>query len=123
VKYQAIAAALAAVVIAAALASGQVYRRAAAVGAGISAFTALASLFAMARSARRPERAMKGALVVMVVTFLARILLVAAGAAVVARSGESVVAFIVAFFVPYFAFSAVEIAYLHSLRQTPGPTA
>jgi hypothetical protein len=122
VKYQVAAATLAVVVVAAALASGQ-YRRAAAVGAGISALTALGSLFAMARSARRPESAMKGALLVMVVAFLLRIVLVALGVAVVARAGESVVAFIVSFFVPYFAFSAIEIAYLHSMRQTPGPTA
>lgn len=122
-KHQAVAAALAVVVIAGALASGAQYRRAAAVGAGISTFTALASLFAMARSARRPERAMKGALVVMIVTFLARIVLVAVGAAVIARSGENVIAYVVAFFVPYFAFSAIEIAFLHSVRQTPGPTA
>ena len=121
-KYQVAAATLAVVVVAAALASGQ-YRRAAAVGAGISALTALASLFAMARSARRPASAMKGALVVMVVAFLVRIVLVAVGAAVVARGGENVVAFIVSFFVPYFAFSAIEIAYLHSMRHTPGPTA
>ncbi|HEY6098711.1 MAG TPA: hypothetical protein VIW03_04740, partial [Anaeromyxobacter sp.] len=81
------------------------------------------SLFAMARSARRPEKAMKGALLVMVVAFLVRIVLVALGAALVARGGENVVAFIVSFFVPYFAFSAIEISYLHSMRQTPGPTA
>jgi len=39
------------------------------------------------------------------------------------RGGEDVVAYILAFFVPYFVFSAIEIAYLHSLRHTPGPTA
>jgi hypothetical protein len=122
VKHQAAAAVLAVVVLGSALASGP-YRRAAALGAGISSLTALASLFAMARSARRPERAMKGALLVMVVAFLARIVLVGVGAAVVARGGEHVIAYIVSFFVPYFAFSAIEIAYLHSMRQTPGPTA
>jgi hypothetical protein len=56
----------------------------------------------------------------LVVAFLVRILLVGAGAAVVARAGENVFAFIVAFFVPYFVFSAIEAAYLHSLRSTPG---
>jgi hypothetical protein len=122
VKHQVAAATLAVLAVAAALASGQ-YRRAAAVGAGISSLTALGSLFAMARSARRPKSAMKGALVVMVVAFLVRIVLVALGVAVVARGGESVVAFIVSFFVPYFAFSAIEVAYLHSMRHTPGPTA
>jgi hypothetical protein len=120
VKHQAAAAILAALVIGAALTSGASYRRGATVGAGIASFTALLSLFLMARSARRPDAQMKGALLVMVASFLVRIVLVAAGAALVARAGENVVAFIVAFFVPYFAFSAIEVAFLHSLRRTPG---
>ncbi len=119
-KHQLAAAVLAAIVVGLALASGASYRKGATVGAAIASFTALLSLFWMARSARRPDRQMKGALLVMVVLFLVRIVLVAAGAAVVGRAGESVVAFIVAFFVPYFAFSAIEIAFLHSLRRTPG---
>ncbi len=121
-KHQAFATALAVAVVAIALASGA-HRRAATVGAGISSLTALASLFGMARAVRRTEGAMKGALLVLVVAFLTRIVLVAAGAALVARAGEDVVAFILAFFVPYFAFSAIEIAFLHSTRHTPGPTA
>jgi hypothetical protein len=120
VKHQAAAAVLAAVVIGLALVSGASYRRGATIGAAIASFTALLSLSLMARSARRPDQQMKGALVVMVVAFLVRIVLVAAGAAVVARAGENVVAFILAFFVPYFAFSAIEVAFLHSLRRTPG---
>jgi hypothetical protein len=120
VKHQAAAAILAAIVVGLALVSGASYRRGATIGAAIASFTAILSLFLMARSARRPEQQMKGALLVMVVAFLVRILLVAAGAAVVARAGESVVAFILAFFVPYFAFSAIEVAFLHSLRRTPG---
>ncbi len=119
-RYQAAATVLAAIVVGLALASGPSYRRGATMGAAIASFTALLSLFLMARSARRPGEQMKGALLVMVVGFLARIVLVAAGAAVVARAGEDVVAFIVAFFVPYFAFSAIEVAFLHSLRRTPG---
>jgi len=123
VKYQAVAALLALFVIALALASGASYRRGATLGAAIASLTAVASLFAMARSSRRPEQQLKGALVVMVAAFLLRIVLVAVGVALVARGGESVVAFIVAFFVPYFAFSGIEAAYLHSLRRTPGSTA
>lgn len=119
-KHQAAAAILAAIVVGLALVSGASYRRGATIGAAIASFTAILSLFLMARSARRPEQQMKGALLVMVVAFLVRILLVAAGAAVVARAGESVVAFILAFFVPYFAFTAIEVAFLHSLRRTPG---
>jgi hypothetical protein len=120
VKHQAAAALLAALAVGLALVSGASYRRGATIGAAIASFTAILSLFLMARSARRPEQQMKGALLVMVVAFLVRILLVAAGAAVVARAGESVVAFILAFFVPYFAFSAIEVAFLHSLRRTTG---
>ncbi len=119
-KHQVAAAILAAVVVGLALGSGAGYRRAATIGAATASFTALLSLFLMARSARRPERQMKGALVVMVVAFLVRIVLVAVGASLVWRAGESVVAFVVAFFVPYFAFSALEAAFLHSLRRTPG---
>jgi hypothetical protein len=123
VRYQAFAAALALVVIALALVSGASYRRGAAIGAGISSLTALGSLFAMSRAARRAEQRLKDALVVWGVAFLVRILLVAVGVAVVARGGESVAAFIVAFFVPYFLFVAIEAAYLHSLRRPPGTTA
>ncbi len=121
-KHQVATAILAVVVIGLALASGA-HRRAATIGAGIASLTAVASLFAMARSARQAGNQMKGALLVMVLAFLVRILLVALGAAVVVRGGEDVVAYILAFFVPYFVFSAIEIAYLHSLRHTPGPTA
>jgi hypothetical protein len=123
VRHQLIATVLAAAVLAIALASGATYRRGAVVGAGIACLTALGSLFAMARAARRAGNQMKGALLVMVVAFLVRIVLVAIGAALVARAGEHVIAFIVAFFVPYFAFSTIEAAFLHSLRRTPGSTA
>ncbi len=122
-KHQVIAAALAAVSIGIALVSGPSYRRGATLGAGIASLTALGSLFAIARAARRVEKQMKGALVVMAVAFLLRIILVALGVAVVARAGESVIAFIVAFFVPYFAFAAIEASFLHSLRRTPGSNA
>ena len=93
-KHQAAAAILAAVVLGLALTSGASYRRGATIGAGIASFTALLSLFLMARSARHPEQQMKGALVVMIVAFLVRIVLVAAGAALVARAGENVVALV-----------------------------
>ena len=122
-KHQAIAAALAAAFIAGALASGSAYNRPATLGAGIASLSAIASLFAMGRSARRAEKQMKGALVVMVVFFLLRLLLVVVGAAVVVRGGDSIVPFIVAFFVPYFVFVAVEASFLHSLRRTPGSNA
>ena len=39
------------------------------------------------------------------------------------RVGESIVGFVVAFFVPYFVFAAVEGLFVHSLNRGTGPTA
>jgi hypothetical protein len=121
VKHLIIAAAAAALFVGLALAAG-VHQRAAVLGAGISSATALASLIVFGFTARR-FRGNHAALAVYVLTFLVRIVLVAIGAALVARTGESTVAFILAFFVSYFVFSGIEAAYLHSLRHTTGPTA
>jgi hypothetical protein len=41
----------------------------------------------------------------------------------VVKAGESVVAFVVAFFVPYFIFAAIESWYLHSLNRGSGTPA
>jgi hypothetical protein len=122
VKHQLLTAGLAALFIALALAAGA-HRRAALVGASISSFTALASMLALGRTVRTTEKPLKPALVVMAVAFLVRILLVAIGTVVVARAGEDVFAFVIAFFVPYFAFSAIEGAFLHSLRSHTGRAA
>jgi hypothetical protein len=59
----------------------------------------------------------------MVVMFLVRIVVVAAATVVVARAGEGIIAFIVAFFVPYFTYAAIEGSYLHGLSRDPGRTA
>jgi hypothetical protein len=59
----------------------------------------------------------------MTLAFLLRLLLVGLGTVAVARSGESVYAFVLAFFVPYFVFSAIEGAFVHSLSRGTGPTA
>ncbi len=120
-RHLALSLAIAAVTIALALASG-VHRRAALVGAVSSSFAAVGSLLAMIRFASSRVKPVQAALGVMAVAFLLRIVLVGLGTALVVRSGESVLAFVVAFFVPYFVFSAVEGAYLHSLRGT-GPLA
>jgi hypothetical protein len=113
--------ALAIAAIGAALLSGP-HRRGALVGAVSSSITALASLLFMQRGARA-RKPMQAALAVMVVMFLTRILVVALATVVVARGGDSVVAFIVAFFVPYFIFAAIEGAYVHALSRGTGPTA
>lgn len=113
--------ALAIAAIGAALLAGP-HRRGALVGAVSSSITALASLLFMQRGARA-RKPMQAALAVMVVMFLTRILVVALATVVVARGGDSVVAFIVAFFVPYFIFAAIEGAYLNALNRDTGTPA
>jgi len=113
--------ALALATVAGSLAAGQ-HRRAALVGALSSGVTALASMLFMRRGARA-RKPLQAALLVMVVMFLVRIVVVALATVAVARSTGNVVAFIVAFFVPYFTYTAIEGSYLHSLSRGPGPTA
>ena len=122
-KHQLATAAIAVAFLLAALASGSGYRKAALVGAAISGATALGSILAMGRFARSGQKPIQRALAVMTVAFLARILLVALGTIAVVRAGESAIAFVVAFFVPYFVFAAVEGLYVHSLNRGTGPTA
>jgi hypothetical protein len=98
-------------------------RRAALIGAGISSGTAIASLVAFARVGRSPVRPMQKALAIFVVMFLVRIALVALGVAAVARGGDSIPAFVTAFFVPYFVFAAIEGSYVHALGRGIGKTA
>jgi hypothetical protein len=122
VKHQILTAAIAATFVVLALAAGS-HRKGALLGAGISGLTALASILLVGRSGRGPKP-VQSALLVMTITFLVRIVLVAVGTIAVSRAGESIVAFVVAFFVPYFVFAGVEAAYIHSLRhQGSGPTA
>ncbi len=120
-KHQLVTAALAIGFVLLALASGP-YRRGALVGATISGATALGSIIALARFGRGPKPVQK-ALAVLTVTFLVRIVLVALGVVLVRRAGESIPAFVVAFFLPYFVFAAVEGLYVHSLNRGTGPTA
>lgn len=122
-KHILLTAAVSAAFLLAALGAGA-HRRGALVGAAISGVTALGSLVAMSRFARgEGPRGVQRALAVMAVAFLARLLLLSAGVWFVVRTGESVVAFVIAFFVPYFVFVAIEGAFVHSLRRLPGSTA
>ncbi len=98
------------------------HRRAALLGSGIACLTAVASLYAIARASRGAAKPVQSALLVVTVVFLVRILLVALGTALVARSGLNVLAVVAAFFVPYFVFSAIEGAFVHSLSRS-GTTA
>jgi hypothetical protein len=121
VKHQLVTAALALGFLAVALAAG-VHRRGALLGAGISGATALGSIIALSRFGRGGKPVQR-ALAVLTVAFLVRIVLVALGVVLVQRAGESIIGFVVAFFVPYFVFAAVEGLFVHSLNRGTGPTA
>jgi hypothetical protein len=92
-------------------------------GAAIASATALASLAGFRMLGRSASRPVQKALLVFVAMFLARLVLVALGLIHVTRAGESVVAFVVAFFVPYFAFAAIEGSYVHALGRGLGKAA
>jgi hypothetical protein len=94
--------------------------RSALVGSSMAVVTALVSLAAMARFSRKAEKPVQTALVIVVAMFLVRLLLVAAGTVFIARTGQSVVLFVLAFFIPYFAFVAIEGAFVHSLGHSCG---
>jgi hypothetical protein len=117
------AAFVAALALGLALLAGDAAQRPALIGAAIASGTALASLYAFGHFASGPHRPLQRALVVFGVTFLARLLLVGAGVAAVARTGGSVVAFVVAFFVPYFVFTAIEGSYVSALGRRQGKPA
>ncbi len=119
-SYFALTVAVASLAVLAALASG-VHRRAALLGAATASFTAVVSLLAMERVARTGRKPVKGALAVVAAMFLVRIVLVSLATVLVVRARESIVGFVVAFFVPYFAFSAIEGAFVHSLGRSQGP--
>jgi hypothetical protein len=102
---------------------GGSHRRAALTGSSIASATAVVSLLAMGRASRSRSKPVKSALAVMVVMFLLRMALVGLATALVYRAGDNVFAFVIAFFVPYFIFSAIEGAYVHALGRETGPTA
>jgi len=97
--------------------------RPALIGVAISAATGFASLVAFGLTGRKPGKPMQKALAVLVVMFLVRLVLVAVGVVAVHRLGDSLVAFVVAFFVPYFAFAAIEGSLVHALGRQTGRTA
>jgi hypothetical protein len=96
-------------------------RIAAPLGAILAGATGVGSTLLMGRAASSARKPVQGALLVFVSFFLLRLVLVGSATAVVARLGLDVLAFVVAFFVPYFVLSALEGAYLHSLRRTGTP--
>jgi len=116
-RHHAAAAAVTTLALGLALLAGEA-RLPALLGAAIATGTGLASLVAFGHFDRRAARPLQATLAVFAVVFLLRLVLVGAGVAVVARAGASAIAFVVAFFVPYFVLSALEGAYLHSLRRT-----
>jgi len=120
-RYLALAALVSAAGAAVALATPAA--RPALLGVGIAALTGFASLAGFRLTARSPGKPLQKALAVFVAVFLLRLVLVALGLLAVHRAGESHLAFIVAFFVPYFAFAAIEGGYVHALGRSTGRTA
>lgn len=91
------------------------HRGAALTGATIAGATAVVSIYAMGRAAKHPRSATRTMLAIMAVLFLVRLVLVGVGTVLVGRGGA--IAYVVSFFVPYFAFTAFEGAFLHSQRR------
>jgi uncharacterized membrane protein YccC len=120
-KHQLITAAIAVATVAISLGLGS-HRRAALVGVTISGLTALASILAMGRTARA-KKPVQAALAVMTVTFLLRLVLVSIGTILVARAREDAIAFVIAFFITYFVYAAIEAGFVHTLSRGTGPTA
>ena len=105
-------------VLAAQLLAGD-QRAAAVLGASIAGSTAIVSIMGLGWAVQSSRNATRAALTVVAVLFGVRAILVGIGTVLVGRSGA--VAYVVAFFVPYFAFTAFEGAYLHSLRRSGDP--
>jgi hypothetical protein len=116
------AAFVAAVSLGAALLAGDA-RRPALIGAGIASGTGLASLVAFGHWGKDAAKPVQSALLVFTAMFFARLVLVGLGAVQVVRAHESVVAFVIAFFVPYFAFTAIEGSYVSALGRGLGKPA
>jgi hypothetical protein len=120
VKLQLATISVAILVVLVALLMGEL-RRAAVLGASISGVTAVASILWMGRAVRRARKPTQAAVLVIAVMFLVRTILVGLGTVVVYGRGDETVAFIAAFFVPYFVFSAIESLFVHSLKKTGTP--
>ena len=121
-KHQLLTALLALAFVAIAALAGE-HRRAALLGAGLSGGLGLAEISLMGAFARRAAKPVQAAWIVFTATFLVRLVLVAVATVIVGRAGWNVFAFVIGFFVPFFALSAIEWAYLHSLRRLPGTPA
>ena len=118
-KHQLLTALLALAFVAAAAFAGD-HRRAAIVGAAVAGGSGLAEILLMGFTARRAAKPVQAAWIVFTAAFLVRLVLLGVATVIVGRSGWNVFAFVIAFFVPFFALSAIEWAFLHSLRRSPG---
>jgi hypothetical protein len=122
VKHQLFTALLALAFVAAAALTGT-FRRPAMVGAGVAGLVAVAEILLMSLAAGRAQKPLQAAWIVFTAAFLVRLVLVAVATVLVGKAGWNVFAFVIAFFVPFFALSAIEWTYLHSLRRSPGTPA
>ncbi len=104
-----------------ALASGA-HRTGALAGVALGGVPGLLSIAAMGRWAGASGK-VQGALAVLVLGFLARLLLVAVGTIAVVKTGASVPGFVLGFFVVFFALAAIEGAYVQRLGRRTGSSA
>lgn len=121
-KHQLFTALLALAFVAAAALTGG-FRRPAMTGAGVAGLVAVGEILLMSFAAARSEKPVQAAWIVFTAAFLVRLVLLAVATVFVGKAGWNVFAFVIAFFVPFFALSAIEWAYLHSLRRSPGTPA
>ena len=121
-KHQLFTALLALAFVAAAALTGG-FRRPAMTGAGVAGLAAVAEILLMSFAAGRARKPLQAAWIVFTAAFLGRLVLVAVATVLVGKAGWNVIAFVIAFFVPFFVLSAIEWAYLHSLSRSPGTPA
>lgn len=121
-KHQLLTALLAIAFVAAAALTGG-FRRPALTGAAVAGATGVAEMLLMSFAAARAQKPLQAAWIVFTAAFLVRLVLLGVATVIVGRAGWNVFAFVIAFFVPFFALSAIEWTYLHSLRRSPGTPA
>ena len=121
-KHQLLTALLALAFIAVAALTGG-FRRPAITGAAVAGLTAVAEILLMSFATARAAKPLQAAWIVFTVAFLTRLVLLAVATVFIGKAGWNVFAFVIAFFVPFFVLSAIEWAFLHSLRRLPGTPA
>lgn len=121
-RHQLVALAVSLAAVGGAFLSGS-HRGGALIGTCLAGFTGLASICGMGYFAGAGPGTVPRALTVFAVAFFLRMVLVPLGTFAVVRQQESVVGFVVGFFVVYFVLAGIEGSYLHQLGRRTGSVA